>query len=133
GAGEGDGDSFRNGGWPSPDEVVMFGGDGSDSLFGLWLPAGSESQESAPVVEVGEIFEEDGCMDVAGTGIVPFLAARTAYYVLLDMDVADTSAALDVLDVPAALRLGPDPDEQTLRGLYAWAAPQLPGPPDPYS
>ena len=128
--GESAADTFRNAGWPIPDEVVMFGGDGSDGLFGLWLPAGTERRESAPVVAVGEIFEE-GCMDVAGTGIAAFLAARTAYYLVAYMDAADTSEALDVLGVPAEFRTE-EPDEQTFVRIHAWADPELPGPPDPY-
>ena len=30
---------LRSWGWRVPDKLVVFGGDGSDDLFGLWLPA----------------------------------------------------------------------------------------------
>jgi hypothetical protein len=101
--GESAADRLRKEGWPLPDELVVFGGDGLDGRFGLWLPEGSKRRESAPVIGLGEIFEE-ACMAVAGTGVVPFLAARTAYYLRVYEEAADTTPALDVLGVPAHLR-----------------------------
>ena len=123
-------DRLREEGWPLPEELVVFGGDGSDGLFGLWLPEGSDGRGSAPVIEIGEIFEE-GCMDVAGTGIVPFLAARTAYYLRVCERVSDTTPALDALGVSAELRAAP-PDDELFAAIYDWADPELPRPPDPY-
>jgi hypothetical protein len=110
-----------------PDEVLVFGDNGSESLFGVWLePTGSNIFQS-PIVEVGESHEA-GCMAVAGTSLVPFLRGWSAYYLLLEDE--PSTAALDALGVPPELRFAAeDMEDEHFAELRRWADPNLP---DPY-
>jgi hypothetical protein len=118
----------REAGVPLPDELLLFGYNGGEELFGLWLPARADSQAAVPVIEVGEEFEPR-CMAVAGTDLVRFLTARSAYYLMCWE--ADTRA-LDLLGIPMSLR-SDMPDEDLLADLIRWADPELADPePNPY-
>jgi hypothetical protein len=107
--------------------LVVFGGDGSDGYYGLWLPEQSERQESAPVIELGEIFDDPAFMAVAGTGVVPFLAARTVYYLRLYEDLAEAATGLDILGAPEELRIRDEVDDELFAAIYRWADPELGG------
>lgn len=129
-----------------PGELVVFGSDGSDGLFGLWLPKGRSPDAQVPILEIGEGGEG---FALAGTDIVSFLMARTAQYLLVLE--ADTGA-LDALAFPlelrarweqmeAQLRAGADSGDPELlqadtrfaADVVAWADPDLPDySPDPY-
>jgi hypothetical protein len=114
--------------WPIPNELLMFGGNGSDDLFGLWYPAGANPDAPTPVIMVGSIFEPR-CLALAGTDLPAFLRAWSGYFmVLLDA----SPAALDVLGLPPSLRVI---DEHTgIAPYFQWADPTLPDPePDPYA
>src|SRR5438445_2097787 len=50
-------DKLREWKWPIPEELVVFGDNGGDELFGVWLPEGPVRRTSCPVIEVGEIFD----------------------------------------------------------------------------
>ncbi len=118
---------LREAQWPLPEELLVIGDDGSEDLYGLWLPAMTE--QASPVVVVGAVFEP-GCMAVAGTSLFPFLRAQLAQSLLLG---GGPEEALDALGVPADLR-DPEADEDALHlELLAWADPTHPEPgSDPY-
>ncbi len=114
-----------------PEEVLVFGDNGSESLFGLWLqPTGSPVFQS-PIVEIGEI-HEPGCMAIAGTSLIPFLRGWTAHYLLLQEDVS--ADALDMLGLQEELRFPAEElDDEHFALLRRWADPDLPDPDvDPY-
>jgi hypothetical protein len=109
----------------------MIGGNGSDDLFGLWLPGDDEARPLA--VQVGETFEP-ASFAVVGDDLESFLAGWTAYYLLLLGDEIDVGPALDALGVPAQLRVQSSGlGDEDLDALLAWASPHLPDVhPDPY-
>jgi hypothetical protein len=110
--------------WPIPDELVLFGGDGADDNYGLWLPATDQSRPV--VVNVGAIFEERS-FAIVGDDLAGFLLGHTAFYVLSVLDDEDAAAAVDLLGVPEQLRVleGSDDDYDA---LLRWANPGLPDP-----
>ena len=121
-------DRLREWGWPIPDELLVFGGNGGEEQFGLWYPAGADPAASAPVVMVGAVFEP-ACMALAGTSLTRFLRAWSGYYLVLEDAPA---AALDMLGLPAHLRTMDD--EAGIAPYFSWADPDLPEPdPDPYA
>ena len=95
--------SLRESGWPVPAALWVAGDNGAGDPFGLWHSGLTE--KTAPVVEIGQIFEP-GCMAVAGRSLRVFLLARTANFLLSRTDEIDTEPALDALGVPAELRSG---------------------------
>lgn len=121
-------DFLRDAHWPIPDELVVFASDGSDGLFGCWLPQSWPGGDDAPVIEVAEEFDAPG-LAVVATTLAGFLEATTVYCVQL---LEAGAEPLDVLDAPASLR-SDDPDEDLHFGCLRWASPDLPDPePDPY-
>jgi hypothetical protein len=118
-------DWLRSVKWTIPDEVVVFGSDGADDSFGLWLPHTRHEDDPAPVIQIAEV--GDG-LAIAGTSLLPFLVGRSAYYLL---DEAAESA-LSALGVPERL-WGAEPDDEAFAELVRWADPELSEPlPDPY-
>lgn len=123
------GDKLREWGWPIPDELLVFGGNGGDELFGLWYPNEAFPDWRTPVVIVGAIFEEERNFALAGTDLAPFLRAWSGHY----LQISDDSPveALDVLDLPQSLR--PIDDSKGLVPYFEWADPLLPDlDPNPY-
>ena len=138
----------RSVGWPLPEELVLFGDEGADNMYGIWMPG---SSEEPIVVECGACFE-DPCMAVAGDDIPSFLLGHSAdYFLTTASDFYETEPMLDVLGVPAELRsferepmgsiTAPDGrelgvvyiDPEVSLRLIRWANPGLPDPePDPY-
>src|SRR5687767_237898 len=47
---------IRSWGWPIPPELVVFGGNGGDESYGLWLP--EWSAQNALVIEIAEAFDK---------------------------------------------------------------------------
>lgn len=103
-----------------PDDVVVFGGNGADSLFGIWWPRGAERGDAAPVVELLDIFEPRS-LAIAGSDLVRFLHGWLAYYLLLE---EASPAALDALAVPVELWNGAF-DHAHFARIRAWADPRL--------
>ena len=66
---------LRSVGWPVPDELIVFAGNGGGDSFGIWLPR--VGHHAPLVIEVGAIFEE-GSFAVVGTSLGAFLRGRTA-------------------------------------------------------
>jgi hypothetical protein len=126
-------DRLREWDWPVPDELVVFGDNGSDEVFGLWLPVGADTSSQHPVIEVAEVFDKPEALAVVGTDLCRFLRAWTAFYTLMYVRKGKVErTALDVLGVPEELRAQVDEDTQ-FRRLFAWSDPNLPDPrPDPY-
>lgn len=114
--------------WPIPEEVLVFADDGSEGLFGIWLPETRSEGLGHPIVEIGSVFEPE-CMAIAGTDLAPFLLGWTAYYsLLLEAD----HHVLDAIGVPPSLR-DEELDDELFAQLRRWADPGLPDPyPDPY-
>jgi SMI1/KNR4 family protein SUKH-1 len=114
---------LRKAEWPIPDEAVVFGTDGSDDLFALWLPR--DRVEKPIVMQVGSIFQP-GSFSIVGTSLPRFLRSRTAYYLLLE---ECEGSALDELEVPRKFR-GYAADKLA---IYRWSDPELPNfPLSPY-
>ena len=122
---------LRSWDWPIPDELLVFGGDGTGDQFGIWLPTARDARPL--IVQVGETYDERS-LAIVGDDLPGFLLARTAFYLLSFADDDDTSAGLDELDLPRELRALPaDGDDDTYFELLAWANPGLPDTrPDPY-
>jgi hypothetical protein len=122
---------LRSWDWPIPDELVVFGDEGADVQYGLWLPASGEGRPI--VVAVGAVFEERS-FAIVGDDLPGFLLARTAYYLLLLGDDEDTTEAVEALSLPEHLRtLEDDGSDEEHDALLQWANPGLPDPhPDPY-
>jgi hypothetical protein len=119
--------------WQLPPEILVFGGDGSDSAYGLWAADGMIHEPV--VIEIGECFDPM-CFTIVGDDLASFLTGRTAYYLLLyASDGFKVMLGLDVLEVPDKL-LELDFDKQNdelYYGLIQWANPDLPDQmPDPY-
>jgi hypothetical protein len=121
--------------WRIPGELVIFGDNGGDESFGLWLPTSRSPADPVPVIEIAEggeaaveVEERDG-FAVVGTDLPKFLAGWSAYYLLLLE--ADT-AALEALRVPERF-WNREADDLLMSDLLAWADPQLPDrDPHPY-
>ena len=109
-------------GWPIPNELIVFAGDGTGNQFGLWLPA--EEQSMTMVVEVGDIFEE-GSFAVTGTSISGFLHGRSAYYLHL---LECPESALDLLGAPPWFKERPSEEltDEDYENVLRWANPGLP-------
>jgi len=117
---------LRNVGWCIPDQVLVFGGNGSNELFGIWLAPTLNAAFCNPIIQVGGIFERgSGCMAVEATNLLSFLAIRTAGYFLF-LDERPTKA-LDHLGLPQELRFDVnDASDDQLENLGQWADPQMP-------
>lgn len=122
-------DLLRSWDWPIPEQLLVIGDNGAGDVFGLWL--GDDDATPAPVIQVGEVFE-DACMAVVGDDLTSFLAGWSAYYLLLSGEGHES--ALDALGVPAAFRSLPgNGSDDEFYARLAWASPGLPDPrPDPY-
>ena len=62
-----------------PQEIRLFADNGGKETFGLSLPETGNPIFQHPIIEVGELSGEEGCMGVAGTPLVSFLLGLTAY------------------------------------------------------
>jgi hypothetical protein len=106
-----------------PPEAVVFGDDGSDSLFALWLPRNRADDDPVPVLELD--LGGDG-IALVGSDLLSFIRGRIAYYLLL---LEAPEAALDALEVPERFRVSPEAlGDAEFFGLRAWADPHLPDP-----
>ena len=114
-----------------PKEIRLFAGDGGGGTFGIWLPETGNPIFSYPIIEVGEMPDEEGCMGVAGTNLLSFLRGWSAYRLMLEeLNESKEVAFLDSLQVPQSLRPEQFADSQEkFAQLRKWADPQLP---DPY-
>jgi hypothetical protein len=118
-------DWLRSVKWTIPEELVVFGDNGADDSFGLWLPRGRRDDDPAPVIQIAEV--GDG-LAIAGTSLVQFLIGWSAYYLLDE----GAESALSALGVPERL-WGAEPDDEAFAELLRWADPELSDPlPDPY-
>ena len=116
---------YRGWNWLIPEELVLFGHNGAGDVFGLWLDRTVAEKPTAPVVEVGEIFEPD-CLALAGTSFARFLVGWTAYYTLL---CGRNEAVLDRIGLPEALRFAEeDLDDEAFTAIRRWADPGLANP-----
>ena len=146
-------------GWHIPKEIRLFAGMGGEETFGIWLPETDNPIYNHPIIEVGELPGEDGCMGVAGTNLISFLRGWSVYH-LMEHEIDALNAveegesanrliqiqtALSILQVPQHLlrepfyevyeeRFGSDPMsnwsvDHHFSQLRKWADPQLP---DPY-
>ena len=134
--------------WHIPKEIRLFAGDGDGGGFGIWLLACGNPIYNHPIIEVGELAGEEGCMGIAGTNLLSFLHGWSAFQFVMKEDgelwkvelgedkdapnrLKRTQTALNTLEVPQSLRAEhhhEDPDENFAQ-LRKWADPQLP---DPY-
>ncbi len=121
--------ALRGAHWCVPDELVVFGGNGADSLLGVWAPRSHKPRPGGVVVEVGEIFGTPRALAVVGTTFWRFLRWWTAYQ--LPAGEA-SSGSLAALAVP--VHLCREPDARRLAAMTSWADRGLPDPaPDPYA
>ena len=66
-------------GWTIPQEIRLFAHDGASNAYGIYLPVCGNWIFNHPIIEVGTITTEDGCMGVAGTNLISFLRGWSAY------------------------------------------------------
>jgi hypothetical protein len=111
--------------WQIPNEVLLFGDNGSESLYGFWIPD-ADRNNILPIIEIGELFEPD-CMSLVATNLENFLVVQTAYFLMVYSDELRVVAenALKLLGIPQIL-WSYDPDDETLKELRRWADPHLP-------
>jgi hypothetical protein len=124
-------DLLRSWDWPVPDELVIFGSNGQDESFGLWVPKDGGARPL--VVEIGEVFE-DACLAVVGDDLESFERGWVAYYVLMLGEPDDISTMVKEFELPDELTsLDGDAGEDEFYAILQWANPGLPDPrPDPY-
>ena len=60
--------------WRIPKEIRIFAGDGGGGGFGIWLLPCGNPIYNHPVIEIGELAGEEGCMGLAGTNLLSFCA-----------------------------------------------------------
>ncbi len=122
--------------WRIPQEIRLFADEAASDVFGIWLPRCGNPIYNHPIIEVGRMPGEDGCMGVAGTNLVSFLRGWAAYHLVYDerdeleeggLKLSRIQTALDMLKVPQSLRGDHFDDE--IAPFTKWADPQLP---DPY-
>ena len=134
--------------WRIPQEIRLFADDHAEQAYGIWLPSCGNPIYNHPIIEVGKLPDEEGCMGVVGTNLISFLRGWSAFHLVLkesgelwkvelgeDKDAPNRlkriQTALDMRQVPPSLRTAhhdEDPDENFAQ-LRKWADPQLP---DPY-
>jgi cell wall assembly regulator SMI1 len=116
--------------WPIHQDAVVFATDGGGDPFALWLPTGADP-ELAPVVHIGQDFDADPALGIAGITFTSFLRARTAAYLLIH---DAPPAALDALGVPGELRAASaSGSDEGVDAVLRWADPGLVGMPlSPY-
>ena len=131
-------------GWHIPKEIRLFAHMGGEEVFGIWLPACGNPIYNHPIIEVGELPGEDGCMGIAGTNLVSFLRGWSAYRMMMQhiilkkVDKPKELEFLGKLQVPQSLRYEHFDESQYERTrnwedvhftqLRKWADPQLPDP-----
>jgi hypothetical protein len=122
-------DLMREWQWEIPPEMLIFGGNGSEVEYGLWLH--DPHAQSSLVIAISE----DQGLAVVGDSLAGFLAGHSAFYVLLKAsDGYDLVPALDALGVPANLRSFAYLDDALYNRLLNWANPNLPDKePDPWA
>ena len=138
---------FIGWGWHIPKEVRLFAGMGGEEIFGIWLPETDNPIYNHPIIEVGELPGDGGCMGIAGTNLLSFLRGWSAFHLVMEEDdelwkvelgedkdapnrLKRIQTSLDTLEVPQSLRAEhhhKDPDENFAQ-LRKWADPQLPDP-----
>ncbi len=119
---------LRDWGWKIPAELLVFGGEGVDALYGVWRSPDAPCWQPVVAVVV------DGDLAVVGDNVASFIAGRMASHAILDAAEGDDRAAaiLGALSVPDALRALPD-DEQW-EPTMAWSNPNRPyAEPDPFT
>lgn len=124
-------DFLRTWDWPAPPELVVFGNDGSDEQYGLWIT--DPPVERPPVIDMGAVFEDES-FAVAGDDLASFLAGHCGFHLVTYFQEGyDLAAALEALGVPKHLReMNPNSDRAYVAFLN-WASPNLPDKsPDPY-
>ena len=134
-------------GWHIPKEIRLFAGDGGGGGFGIWLLACGNPIYNHPIIEVGELAGEEGCMGIAGTNLISFLRGWSAFHLVMEEDdelwkvelgedkdapnrLKRIQTFLDTLEGPQSFRAEhhhEDPDENFAQ-LRKWADPQLPDP-----
>lgn len=112
--------SLREWQWTIPDELVVFGGNGSDEQYGIWLPEYGKTPPA--VIEIGEAFDPE-YLSVLTLSFTPFLLFQTACHLMIQEET--DPKALDLLSVPASLR-SDDPDDEAYEALANWAEPNRP-------
>jgi hypothetical protein len=124
-------DRLRSWDWPVPDELVVFGDNGQDDSFGLWVSRDGEARQV--VVQIGAVFEE-ACLAVVAEDLESFLRAWGTYYGLLLGEPWQVEQLIAELQIPEELRsLDEDGSDEEFHAVLAWACPGLPDPrPDPY-
>ena len=125
--------------WRIPQEIRLFADMGGEEVFGIWLSDLNNPIYNHPIIEVGWMPDEDGCMGVASTNLLSFLRGWSVYYLMLqDLDESKETAFLDRLEVPQSLRNEFFDDSQYdesdggrdvhFTQLRKWADPLLPAP-----
>jgi hypothetical protein len=124
-------DLLRSWEWPVPDEMVVFGSNGQDESFGVWVPKDGGARPI--VVEIGETFE-DACLAVVGDDLESFMRGWGAYYILLLGNPDEVSTMVEAYELPEELSsLEEDGSDDEFYAILGWANPRLPDPrPDPY-
>ncbi len=117
-------------GWHIPKEIRLFAGDGGGGMFGIWLPETDNPIYNHPIIEVGELPGEEGCMGIAGTNLLSFLRGWSAYQmmgqhaILEKVDKSKESEFLDKLQVPRWLR-SEHFDQSQYDATHAWDDPHF--------
>lgn len=57
--------------WHTPQEIRLFADEGGSDVFGIYQPETGNPIYNYPIIEVGGMPDEDGCMGVVGTNLLP--------------------------------------------------------------
>ncbi|MCB1019783.1 MAG: SMI1/KNR4 family protein [Acidobacteria bacterium] len=140
-------DQVRKWGWRTPDEVLVFGANGSGEPYGLWTGRRNAWRFPEPIIHIGAIFEP-GCMGLTAPSLLSFLLRETVLGLVLAnqqhallLHLAAYGLPEDGLpsstEIDALLAMSPSADAQSagrrLAALERWClGGAMPDHDDPY-
>lgn len=123
---------LREWGWVIPEEVIVFGDNGGDEQYGIWIPKGKVPSRTYPVIEIGENFSPKN-MAIVGTSFDIFLKTITFLRIGLIDNLTDKKL-LDQFVLPSTSKDLFKQDEIFVNQVYKQMDPKLPDyDPDPYA
>jgi|GEM_PF-3225205 len=105
--------TYREWEWPVPDEVLLFGANGSGEPYGLWTGPHDSERFPSPVIQIEEIFEPD-CMRIVSATVEDLLIDDVVWTLLFEGAQAEAAAAFEIPEADL-------PDRQVIKALLEGA------------